>query len=63
VKFTQVLRTWFSTEGIGVSRRLALANIVTIGWFLQKLLIWFSGEGIGISFMLVHVKIVTCWCL
>jgi hypothetical protein len=50
---THILLSWCSGEGIGVSNRLVLANIVTVGWCLQVLLSWCSVEEIGVSSRLV----------
>jgi hypothetical protein len=50
---THILLSWCSGEGIGVSSRLVLANIVTVGWCLQVLLSWCSVEEIGVSSRLV----------
>jgi hypothetical protein len=29
-----ILLSWCSSEGIGISNRLVLGNIVTLGWYL-----------------------------
>jgi hypothetical protein len=50
---THILLSWCSSEGIGVSNRLVLANIVTIGWCLHVLLSLCSVKEIGISSRLV----------
>jgi hypothetical protein len=61
---THILLSWFSSEGIGVSSRLVLSNIVTIGWCLHVLLSWFLVKEIGVSIRLVLTIFVTVgWCL
>jgi hypothetical protein len=48
-----IFLSWSLCEGIDVSNRLVLANVVTVGWFLQVLLSWCLVEEIGVSIRLV----------
>jgi hypothetical protein len=50
---THIFLSWCSGEGIGVSNKLILANIITLGWFLQVLLSWSSIEEISVFSRLV----------
>jgi hypothetical protein len=50
---TYIFFNWCSGEMIGVSSKLVLSNIVTIGWCLHVLLSWCSVEEIGVSSRLV----------